>query len=138
MKLFWKVYSLLFLVIVWSNLYQLFSKDSPFAVYYNTTIILSSWLAIPYFFNILNVLTACIVCLFVFAFAFDIRTMALVPVWFFYARILIDCVGHSYEFKMIQAGFTHGNSWGCIALASLILPVLPSYLALWKLTFKIK
>lgn len=138
MKLFWKFYSFLFLAIVLSSTLQVLNKDSLYGVYYNTTIAFSNWYAIPYFLNILNALIDCIVCLFIFGYAFDVKELSKAPRWLFYVRLFSDCTGHSYEFKMVQSGFTHGGLWGYIELASLVLPILPSYLAQWRMTFKQK
>jgi hypothetical protein len=138
MKLFWKFYSILFFAIVLNNALQLLNKNSLFGIYYNTTIVFSSWFIIPYFLNILNALIACIVCIFIFGYAFDVQVLSKAPQWLFYARLLSDCTGHSYELKMIQASFSHGELWGFIGLASLVLPMLPSYLAQWRITFNQK
>ena len=138
MKLFWKFYSVLFLTIVLTDAIQLLDKDSLWGVYYNTTIVFSNWFIIPYFLNILNALIACIVCLYLFNYAFDLHILSQAPQWLFYLRLFSDCTGHSYEIKMIQAGFYQGKLLGFISLASLIIPILPSYLAHWRITFKLK
>lgn len=138
MKLFWKFYSFLLLAIVSSNALQLLNQNSLLEVYYNTTMAFSSWYAIPYFLNILNALIACIVCLFIFGYAFDVKSLSKTPPWLFYVRLLSDCTGHSYELKMIQSAFAQANLHGLIELASLIVPILPSYLAQWRMTFKTK
>jgi len=138
MKLFWKLYSCLFLAIVLSNAVQLLNKDSMIGVYYNTIIVFSNWYIIPYFLNILNALITSIVCLFIIGYAFDVKNFSTAPQWLFYARLLSDCTGHSYEVKMIQSGFAQGKYWGMIAIASMVLPILPSYLAQIRMTFKQK
>jgi hypothetical protein len=138
MKLFWRAYFLLFFVIVLSNALQLLNKNSVIGVYYNTAIIFSNWFIIPYFLNILCALINCIVCLFIFGYAFDVPGISRAPQWLFYVRILIDCIGHSYDLKTIQAGFYQGKLSGFLTLAALILPILPSYLAHWRMTFNRK
>jgi hypothetical protein len=135
MKLFWKFYSILFFAIVLSNALQLLNKNSLFGVYYNTTIVFSNWFVVPYFLNILNSLIACIVSIFIFGYAFDVQVLSSAPPWLFYIRLLSDCTGHSYELKMVQSGFSHGKLWVFIGLTSLVLPILPSYIAQWKMTF---
>jgi len=135
MKLFWKLYSFLFLVIMLSNASQIINKNSLLGIYYNTTIIFSNWFIIPYFLNILNALIGCLVWVFIFCYAFDVKGLNRAPQWLFYLRLLSDCTGHSYELKMIQSAFSQGKLWGFIGLASLILPILPSYLAFWRMTF---
>jgi len=136
MKAFWKFYFALFFAIAVNNALQLLNNGSPIGVYYHTTIVFSNWFIIPYFLNILNSLITLIVCLFIFGYAFDVKNLSRAPQWLFYLRLLSDCTGHSYEFKMIQSGFYQGTLWGFIGLASLILPILPSYIAQWKMTFK--
>ena len=135
MKLFWKFYSFLFFAIVLSNSLQVLNMNSVFGVYYSTTIVFSTWFIIPYFLNILNALIACIVCLLIFGYAFNVPFLSRAPQWLFYLRLLSDCTGHSYELKMVQSGFSHGNFWGFVEIASLVLPILPSYIALWRMTF---
>jgi len=135
MKLFWKFYAFLFLAIVFNSAFQLLDKDSLFGVYYNTTIVFSKWYIFPYVLNILNSLIACTVCFFIFGYAFDLKALPSSPPWLFYLRLFSDCTGHSYEFKMVQSYFSQGELWGILGLASLILPILPSYLAQWRMTF---
>jgi hypothetical protein len=138
MKLFWKFYSCLLLSIVLSKALELLNKDSLVEVYYHTTIIFSNWFILPYALNVLNILISCIICIFIIGYAFDLQGLSKAPRWLFYAHLLGDCIGHSYEFKMIQSGFSQGKLIGFIELASLILPLLPSYLALWHMTFNQK
>lgn len=138
MKLFWKLYSVLFSSIILSSALQLLDKNSFIEVYYNTTIVFSNWFIIPYLFNILNVFLGCIACIYIFFYAFDIQGLSRAPQWFFYLRLLSDCTGHSYGLKMVQSGFTQGELTGFIGLATLILPILPSYIIQWRITFKQK
>ena len=138
MKLFWKAYSVLFFLIVLSNASAMINQGSLPSVYYKTTIIFSGWYIFPYFFNIVNSIIYCVICLIIVAYAFDLPGMPQVPKSLFYARLLSDCFGHTYEMKMIQSGFSQGRVWGLIGLMSLILPVLPSYLVHWQITFKRK
>jgi hypothetical protein len=135
MKIFWKSYSFLFFVIVLNNALQLLNKDSLIGVYYNTTIVFSNWYIIPYFLNILNALIACIVCLLIFGYAFNVQILSRAPQWLLYLRLFCDCTGHSYELKIVQSWFSHGKLWGFVELATLVLPILPSYLAQWRMTF---
>jgi len=60
------------------------------------------------------------------------------PLWLFYLRLFSDCTGHAYEFKIVQSGFSQSKLWGAVGLASLILPILPSYIAQWRMTFNKK
>ena len=136
MKIFWKFYSVLFLVITSSSALQLLDKNSFLGVYYNTTIVFSNWYIIPYILNILCILITCIVCLFIFGYAFDIKSIPRTPRWLFYVRILSECTGHAYEFKMIQSRFYQSKVWGFVGIATLILLILPSYIAQWRMTFK--
>lgn len=136
LRLFWKFYSALFVAISLNSSLQILDKNSVWGVYYNTTIVFNDWYIIPYFLNILNTLIECIVCLFIFGYAFDVQALSRMPPWLFYVRLLSNCTGHTYQFKMIQASFSQGKIWGLIGLASLILPVLPSYIAQWRMTFK--
>jgi hypothetical protein len=138
MKLFWKSYSFLFLAIVSSNAAQLLDKDSVLGVYYNTMIVFSSWYIIPYFLNILNALINCMACAFIIGYAFNWQKLSSAPQWLFYARLLSDCTSRFYEAKMIQASFSQGRLWGCIGLASLIFPIIPSYYLLWRISLKHK
>jgi len=138
MKLFWKFYSLIFYIIVLNNALQLLNKDSLIEIYYNTTIVFSPWHIIPYLFNILNVLINAIVCIFVLGYAFDLKGLSKVPPSLFYALLLSDSVGHSYEWQIILSGFSQSKFSGFLGLASLTLPILPAYLALWRITFKQK
>jgi len=135
MNLFWRFYSVLFFTLVASSTYHLINKDSVYLIYYKTTIIFSNWYVIPYFLNILNTLITGLVCLFIVGYAFDIPTLSRLPKWFFYLRILSDCTGHAFEWKMIQSGFAQGTLGGLISLTALILPILPSYIAQFKMTF---
>ena len=135
MKLFWKMYACLFFVIVLSNALQLFNKDSLFGVYYNTTIVFNKWYIVPYVLNILNALIGCVVFLFILGYALDLDYLTRAPQCLFYLRLLSDSTGHSYELKMAQSAFYQGKLLGLITLASLILPILPSYMALWRMTF---
>jgi len=136
MKLFWKLYSLLFYLIVLSNALQILNPNSIVGVYYNTTIVFSNWFIIPYFLNIFNGLINCIVFIIIVTYAFDIKALPQAPAWLFYVRILSDCTGHSYDMKMVESGFAQGIIFGFIALALLILPVLPSYFLQWHITYK--
>jgi len=138
MKLFWKFYSVLFIFLAWSSALQLLNKDSVLGVYYNTTIVFSNWYIIPYFLNILSALIACIVGLFVLGYSFDVKGFSQMPLWLFYLRLFSDCTGHAYEFKIVQSGFSQSKLWGAVGLASLILPILPSYIAQWRMTFNKK
>ena len=136
MKLFWKFYSLIFFTIMLNNALQLLNKNSLLEVYYNTTIVFSNWHIIPFSLNILNALIACIVCVFIFGYAFDLQCLPEAPQWLFYVRLLCDGIGHSYEWQIVQSGFSQSKLTGFLGLASLILPILPSYLAQWRMTFK--
>jgi len=135
MKLFWKSYSVLFLAIVLGNGLQLLDKNSSIAVYYNTTIIFGSWHIVPYIINVLNALINGIVCIYILGYAFDLKGLSKAPPLLFYARLLSDCFGHSFEMKTVQSGLSQGYLTGFIGLASLVLPILPSYLAQWRMTF---
>ena len=136
MKLFWKFYAALFFAIVLSNALELLNKNSVMGVYYYTTIIFSSWYIIPYLLNILNTLLGGIVLVFILKYAFDLRPLIVLPAWLFYLRIICECTGHSYEWNFIQSEFAQGKVWGFVSLASLIIPILPSYYAQWIFTFK--
>jgi len=135
MKLFWKIYSFLFLAIVLNDAIQILDKGSHLGVYYNTTIVFSNWFFIPYFLNLLSVLINGIACLFLFGYAYEIKKLSIAPQWLFYLRILCDCVGHTYGWQMIRSGFSQSKLAGFAGLASMILPILPSYLAQWRQTF---
>ena len=138
MKLFWKFYSFVFYIIVLNNALQLLNKDSLIEIYYHTTIVFSPWHIIPYLLNILNALINAIVCIFVLGYAFDLKGLSRAPQLLFYARLLSDSIGHSYEWQIILSGFSQSKFAGFLGLASLILPLLPSYLALSRITFKQK
>ena len=138
MKFFWKFYAILFYLIVLSNVFQVFNKESVFGIYYTTTIVFSNWFILPYFLNILNTLISCIACLYVLGFAFDIKNFSQAPPWLFYIHLVGDCIGHSYEIKIIQAGFFQSKMAGFLALAYLTLPILPSYIVLWRMSIKQK
>jgi len=135
MKLFWKLYSFLFFTLVLNSTLELLRPNSLLGIYYHTTIVFSAWHIIPYLLNILNALIACSVCLFIFGYSFDVPILSRAPVWLFYLRILSDCTGHSYEIKMIQSGFSQGKLIGFLGIATLIIPILPSYLVQWRMTF---
>jgi len=134
MKLFWKLYSLLFLLIVAGNAAQVLDKNSTFGVYYQTTLIFNHWYIIPYFLNIFNTLASCVVVLFIFGYAFDLSILSRAPVWFFYLWIFSNTVGHAYEFQMVHAAFYQSTWAGLVATASLFVPILPTYLALWRMS----
>jgi len=138
MKLFWKYYSALFIAITLNSAIKVLDKDSVMGVYYNTTIIFSNWFIIPYFLNILNVLISCLIGAYLFGYAFDRPGLSRAPVWLFYVRLLSDFTGHTYELKVIQSSFSQDKLWGLIGIASLVLPILPSYLAQWRMSFKQK
>ena len=138
MKLFWKFYCALYFAIVLNNAFLLLNKDSLLGVYYNTTIVFNPWYSLPYYLNILNALINCIVSLFIFGYAFNRQDLNRPPQWLFYVRLLSDCTGHTYELIMIQAGFYQSKLMGYIGLAALIVPILPSYLAHWRMTFNRK
>ena len=138
MKIFWRIYSFIFYAIVISNAIQLLNKNSMLGVYYNTTIVFSGWYIVPYFMNILNGLIACIVCLFIYGYAFNIRGLTKAPLWLLFLRFLSESTGHSYEIKMIQSIIIQAKFLGFIAIASMILPIIPSYIAQWRLTFNQK
>lgn len=135
MKLFWKLYFALFFAIVLSNALELLNKNSIIGVYYNTAMIFSNWFIIPYFLNILNTLINCIVCLYIFGYAFNTKGLTSAPSWLFYVRLLSDCVGHSYDMQTVQAGFYQGKLSGLLTIAALTFPIIPSYLAQWRMTF---
>jgi hypothetical protein len=135
MKLFWKVYSFLFFTIVLSNALSLFSKASIVATYYHITVVFNSWFIIPYLFNALNALLACIACAYLFAYAFDINFLLPAPAWLFYLRLLSECFGHSFEWQMIQASFYQNKFLAIVGLASLIIPIIPSYIAQWRMSY---
>ena len=135
MKLFWKFYCFLFLAITLSNLTELLDKNSPFGVYYNTTIVFNPWFILPYWLNIINAFIMGIVCAYTIGYAFNLKGFQKAPTWLLVIRLLSDATGHAYEIKMIQSAF-YQNKWaGFIGLASLILPILPSYLAHWRMTY---
>ena len=138
MNLFWKFYSLLFYLLVLSNALQLLNPNSISGIYYNTTIVFSNWFIIPYILNILNSLINCVVCIIIFTYAFDVPNQPSISPWLLYARLLSDATGHSYELRIIQSGFAQSKIFGFIALASLVLPILPSYLIQWRITFNKK
>jgi len=138
MKIAWKVYSFLFFTSSLNNAVILLDKNSAFSIYYNITIIFSGWHTIPYFLNIFNVFIACLIALYIFAYAFDMPDLPSLPVWFFYVRLLSDIFGHSYEFKMVLSGFIQGKLIGLLAASTLVLPLFPSYLAQWRMTFNHK
>ena len=99
MKLFWKFYTVLFFTIIAGSAYLFFNKNSDLEIYYNTAIIFSNWFLLPYFFNILNTLLGAVFCLYLSCYAFDLKLLPQPAPWFFFLRMLMDCVGHDYEFK---------------------------------------
>lgn len=138
MKLFWKLYSFLFLTIILSIGSQLLDPNAIIGAYYNTTIVFSKWFAIPYLLNILNFLVSATVAVFLLGYAFDVQSLSRAPRWLFYLRVLSDCSGHNYEWQSVLAGFAQSKLAGSIALASLTIPLLPSYILQYKITFKKK
>jgi len=136
MKLFWKIYAWFFLALVSTNAGQFFDSDSMLTVYYHTTIIFNNWYTIPYILNILNAVLYCILCLFIFGYAYDINGISRLAPFYFFLRLLSDATGHTYELKIIQSSFAQSKLAGLVGLACLSLLVLPSYLVHWKMTFE--
>lgn len=138
MKLFWKVYSFLFFAIALKNAVVLFNKASLFTIYYHITVVFNGWYIVPYLFNALNALLECIVAVFLFAYAFDLNFLLPAPMWLFYLRLLSDCFGHSFEWQMIQASLYQSKMIAAIGIASLIIPIIPSYMAQWRMSLSAK
>ena len=135
MKLFWKFYAFLFLAIIFYNSLQLLDKNALPSLYYSAMMAFNSWYMVPYLLNILNALLSAIVCILIFYYAFKKQILYKAPYWLFYARLLSDFTGHSYAWQLVHTAMTQGIFWGLLGLASLILPILPSYLAQWHMTF---
>lgn len=134
MKLFWKYYAFLFMAIVLSNAFVLLNPNSPSEIYYNTLIAFNGWYAFAHLLNILNLGLNIIASILIFNYAFKIQVLRKAPYWLFYARLLSDLIGHSWEWQLIQANMTQDILWGLLALASWILPIAPSYFAHWRLS----
>jgi len=137
-KLFWKYYAFLFLVIVLSNGFLLFNPHSHPAVYYHTLMAFNIKYITAYLLNILNLALNTIACVLIFIYAFQTPVLYKAPYWLFYARFLSDLTGHSWEWQMIQASMAQGIFWGLLGLAALVLPIVPSYFPQWRLTFSQK
>jgi len=95
----------------------------------------NSWYIIPYLLNIINVFLSATACVLIFYYAFKKHVLYRAWYWLFYARLLSDFTGHSYAWQLIQIDITQGTLWGLLGVASLILPLFPSYLAQWRMTF---
>lgn len=135
MKLTWKIYSFFFLSLCLNDLLLIINKNSILNVYYNTTMIFSAWYALPYFLNIFNVLLTVLIALFIFGYAFNQPDFSKLPAWIFYVRTLSDLTGHSYELKFVLSSFVQGKWFGLLTAFAIILPILPSYLIQWQITF---
>ena len=135
MKLFWKYYAFLFLLIVLNNGFLLLNKNSPLAIYYNTLLAFNHWYITAYLFNILNIILNTFVTVIIFNYAFNAQAPRKAPTWLFYARLFSEFTGHSFEWQLIQTGFAQGIFWGSLGLTVMLLPLVPSYLLQWRITF---
>lgn len=138
MKLFWKYYAFLFMAIVLSNGFALLNPNSPSEIYYNTLITFNRGYAFVHLLNILNLSLNIITGILIFNYAFKIKVLCAAPYWLFYARLLSDLIGHSWEWQLIQSNMAQDILWGLLALASWIVPIAPSYFAHWYMTFSQK
>ena len=128
----------MFFAVAWNHALPLLNNNSPFGTYYGVVMVFNTWYVFPYFFNIFNVLINVIVSVLILGYAYNPGGLPRIPVWLFYVRLLSDCTGHSFESKMIEADFSQGNLAGVLGLVSMTVPILPSYLALYLMTFRNK
>jgi hypothetical protein len=133
MKLFWKSYSILFLFITAGNFLYFINPHSAFQFYYFTLMTLDPSYYIAFFLNALNItltLASAFIGLF---YAFNVRLNFLVLVeYLLWGRFLSDIAGHHYEIKFIQSAFVQDRHFGLVAIASIVIPLIPSYIAHYR------
>ena len=122
------------MAIILFNGSELLHKSSPTSFYYHTLIAFNSWYILPYLLNILNVILGSIISFMIFNYAFKDRDSYTAPYWLFFLRLFCEFTGHSYDWQLVQTNFSQGYSWGFLGLASMLVPLVPSYIVLWRLT----
>ena len=104
-------------------------------MYYHTLSAFNNGYVAAYLLNILNILFNALAAILIFYYAFNSPILYKAPYWLFYARLLSDLTGHSFEWQLVQTSFAQGIFWGLLELAIMILPIVPSYIAHGCVTF---
>ncbi|MDE1921709.1 MAG: hypothetical protein KGI24_09775 [Candidatus Omnitrophica bacterium] len=135
MKLIWKTYSCLFFIMAVNDTLQLLNEKSSVWVFYHMTMAFSNRFAVFYALNLFNAMISGFVGVFILAYAFKMKDLPKLPVWLLCLRLFSDCTGHSYGWEIIKSGFSQGQLAGLTGVVVWALPIVPSYLIQWRMTF---
>ncbi len=132
----WKLYGILFTGIVFLNLWDIYSKDSSFLMYYTMLMAFNKRYCLLFILNVLSIIINLISLLVVFFYAFDIKSSLKFWRIFFLIRVGFDLAGHFYDSQFIKAAFFQSFSYGLACIGAFVLPMLPSYMAHYIYAFK--
>ena len=104
MKLFWKLYAVIFCLTSLARAVYFIDQDSSVRFYYDILVSFQPLYTIVFGLNALNLLLNLTASLIVIFYAFDIKYNLSVWRWLFFIRIFTEFTGHQYEGKIIQIG----------------------------------
>ena len=126
----WKFYFLIFCLICFLKLVELFSPQATLYTFYHILIAFDPSNSVSYIFSILAALITCLCAVPVYCFAFEKYTFNKTFFhWLFFLRIIMDIAGHQYEWLFVQSFFRESWWLGLSCLGVIVLPILPSYIA---------
>ena len=135
---FWRAYAVLFTFTALAHAYYFFKPNSAPVVYYVMLMGFHKAYAVIFFLNILAVLATLASSVPMLCCAFGIDFRLRLWQWLFYLRVFTDLAGHHYEWKFLQTIFAYDILYGLLAVASWLIPLIPSYIAHYLYAFKVK
>ena len=133
----WKIYTVLFSLVVIGNLTSILSEDSFLYTYYHILLAFRKEYTLLYYLALTSAFVNLIAL--VPLILYTLRINFLPPrlwQWLFTLRLAFDLFGHSYELKQIRSFFAADVIQGILVLIPLILTFFPSYIALYKYAFR--
>lgn len=133
----WKIYLILYSLIVLGNMVSLFYEESYLYIYYHILIAFEKSYRFYYWYAIIGSFVNLISLIGLFLFVF--RTKFLHPYfweWLFVFRIVFDLIGHSFEFQTMKSFFLTDLQIAGLMAAFTVGLFLPSYLGTFLYAFR--
>lgn len=133
----WKVYFLIYFLIVTVDIGTFFSPESPKNIYYQVLIAFDSLFIVPFLLNALAVILDVLSLVPFYGFIEGIAFLSK-KFWrlVFMTRLVLALWGHSYDFQLIRS-LSHENINNALAFVAVaILLNIPSYAAMFLYAFQ--
>ena len=133
----WKIYLILFSLLILGNAISLFYEESYLYIYYNILITFDKSYLFYYYYAVLNNVLELAVLVSLFLYVFKIRFLA--PSfwqWIFVFRIVFDLVGHHFEFQTMKSLYLTDLHLALATTGIVFALMLPSYLGSFQYAFR--